>query len=78
MAVSTPGILRALLMTISSLAGVTTRDLPSAFTADRNARKSLVLMASILMESMTMISPAAALADRADFIASLLTFLFRT
>ena len=78
MAVSTPGILRALLITVSSLAGVTTRDLPSALTADRNARKSLVLMASILMESMTTISPAAALADRADFIASLLTFLFRT
>ena len=44
----------------------------------RNLRKSAVLMASILMESMTTSLPSAALADRTDFSARRLTFLFST
>ena len=76
MVVVTPAMLRADFTTFSSTVSVTTRVLPETLTASRKALKVLVLMESILIASITTISSACALADRADFMASLLTFLF--
>ncbi len=56
-AVVTPGRLRALLTTTSLTSGVTTVALPSALTAVRKLRKSLVLIASSAILSTTTISP---------------------
>ena len=51
--------------------------LPVASTAFRKPTKDLVLISPISRPSITMISPAAAFADRADSIARRLVFLVR-
>jgi succinate-semialdehyde dehydrogenase/glutarate-semialdehyde dehydrogenase len=76
--VSTPGMLRALLTTMSLTSGVTTTDLPSALTAVRKFLKLLVLISSIAILSTTTISPSCALEDRTDLRARRLTFLLST
>ena len=50
---------------------------PVSYTHLRNSLNVLVLMVSILMASMTIMSPEAIFALRADLRASLFTFLFR-
>ena len=74
--VTTPGMFRADLTTISSTSGVMTTDLPAPIPA-RKPRMVLVLISSILMASITTRFSSCAFALRTDFIASLLTFLLR-
>ena len=75
--VRTPGMFAADLTTLVRTSGVTTRLLPVASTAFRKPTKDLVLISPISRPSITMISPAAAFADRADSIARRLVFLVR-
>ena len=77
MVVTTPGMFRADLMTVSFTSGVTT----TAFLAPTVSRKpfmALVLTSSRFRLSTTTMSPEAALAERADLRARRLTFLFST
>ena len=62
--VVTPGMFRALLTTVWFTSGVMTTALPSQLTAFRKPWNALVLMASMAMESTTMIFSWAALAAR--------------
>ena len=73
--VTTPGMLRALLTTMSLTSGVTTTDLPSALTAVRKFLKLLVLISSIAILSTTTISESLTLLVSALFIARRRTFL---